>query len=176
MPRGRVPVGRGGTLVIGLLLLGVGAAITAVAYQRAQTRRCLGFFGADAARLVAAAPAVEIWTLEPGGESGALVAVARKDVSRAAGLVHMRRGLVEDANYAWDAGDPDPGTRLPAGRWDVALAFSDPDHPDRRAVVVVALGPADGPGWLAVVGRSGRVRLGRIAAGLRTWVEAAMRG
>ena len=53
-------------LVAGLLLMGVAAAITGVWFQRHQTRRCLEFYGAVAARSIAAAPRVELLTVQPG--------------------------------------------------------------------------------------------------------------
>lgn len=176
-------VGSGVRLVLGLLLLGVTAAVVGIWYQRGQTRRCLAFFGADAARMVASAPNVEIWSVRPGGSAGVLEAHDRADVSKAPGLVHLRRGLVEDANYRW----PDRATatdeRLPAEAWDTALVFSDPAA--GRGPVVLVIDLVDGPtpatgaggregetGNLAVVGRPGRIGLGRIARGLAVWLRS----
>lgn len=161
------PAARGRSLVVGLVLLGLAAAVTGIAYQRLQTRRCLDFYGPAAARLVASAPRVELLTLVPGGASGRLVATAVRDISAAKGLVHLRRGLVEDANFAWErAGD---GRRLPESAWDHAFVFSDPAEPAARVTLVIDLDPQGGS--LAVVGRPGRVGLGRIGRGLAKWVE-----
>lgn len=170
---GRVPSPAPGSsgrwLVVGLLALGVTAGITAIAFQLRQTGRCLAFYGPDVARSVSEAPVVELWRLAPTGEAGVLHATARYDVTHAPGLVHLRRGLVEDANFSWprDASAP---ARLPAGDWDVALVFSDPRRGGAAATVVFDL-PADGAsgGALAVVGRPGRIGLGRIAKGLARW-------
>jgi hypothetical protein len=114
---------RGSWLVAGLLLLGLAAAITGIWFQWQQTRRCLAFYGPAAARRIAASPAVELMLVQPGGQAGQLVAQTRIDVSKAAGLVHLRRGLVEDANFSWQTAGARPVTapesRLPAAAWDV---------------------------------------------------------
>lgn len=166
--------GSGSWLVVGLVALGVTAGATAIAYQRGQTRRCLAFYGSDVARRVAAASQVEVWTLEATATPGRLRAVGRRDVSRAPGLVHLRRGLVEDANFRWPAAGEGVRSRLPAQAWKVALVFRDPASPDDGAILVVDVAApgagADGAGWLAVVGRPGRIALGRIGAGLGKWL------
>lgn len=155
----------GGWIVGGLLALGIAMAVFAVWYQWGQTRRCLAFYGSEAAHRIQAAPRVELWRLEPGEaaarpESGD----RRPDVSRARGLVHLRRGLVEDANFAWDASPA-------AGRPDtaVALAFYDRIDDAEPGTVVVAHLDERG-GRLEVAGRPGALPLGRIAAGLRKWL------
>lgn len=177
--------GRGTRLVIGLLALGLAAAATGIWFQWQQTRRCLDFYGATAARRISAAPTVELWTLVPGSHPGRLRAFGRRDVSQARGLVHLRRGLVEDANFEWDASSGatgDLGGRLPDEAWTFALAFTDPAHPGGAATVVAFSVAADGASpshdggraAMAVVGRPGRVALGRIAAGLQRWVAATL--
>lgn len=158
---------RGRSLVVGLLLLGFAAAATGIAYQRMQTRRCLDFYGPEVARLVTAAPRVELLRLAPGRGAGRLVAGSARDVSTAKGLVHLRRGLVEDANFDWR--QPPDSARLPDGAWDLAFVFSDPENPRGHTTLVIDLD--DHGGSLAVVGRPGRVGLGRIARGLATWVN-----
>ena len=172
-------VGSGARLVIGLLVLGVTAGLVGIWYQRGQTRRCLAYYGPDAARMVTAAPVVELWTLGPGAEPGALVALKRADVSGAPGLVHLRRGLVEDANFRWQVGPSAVSGRLPAEAWDRALGFADPTTGRPPVVLVIDLAEAPGgtgegkgtAGNLAMVGRPGRIGLGRIAAGLATWLS-----
>lgn len=173
-------VGSGARLVVVLLVLGVTAGIVGVLYQREQTRRCLAFYGAEAARMVASAPVVELVTLGPGPEPGVLVALESADVSQAPGLVHLRRGLVEDANFRWEPPAETAEGRLPAGDWDRALVFSDPAAGRTTVALVIDLAPASGSpaegrsggGNLAVVGRPGRMGLGRIARGLATWLAA----
>jgi len=171
-------VGSGARLVIGLLLLGITAGIVGIWYQRGQTQRCLAFYGPEAARMVTSAPVVEVWALAPAAESGVLVALERADVSQAPGLVHLRRGLVEDANFRWQ-GRPSTGAgRLPAESWDRALVFADPAAGRPPVVLVIDLvegaSAAAGVGELgslAVVGRPGRIGLGRISRGLERWLR-----
>ena len=161
-----MPPSRGRSLVVGLVLLGLAAAATGIGYQRWQTVRCLEFYGPEVARLVASAPRVELLTLAPGAGPGRLVATMVRDVTNAKGLVHLRRGLVEDANFAWvDSAGP---ARRPDGAWDLALVFSDPAVPTARATLVVDLDEQGGS--LAVMGKPGRVGLGRIGRGLEKWV------
>lgn len=172
-------VGSGARLVVGLVVLGVTAGLVGIWYQRGQTRRCLAFYGPEAARMVTAAPVVELWTLAPAAEPGVLVALERVDVSHAPGLVHLRRGLVEDANFRWQPGPPVARERLPAGAWDRALVFSDPATGRPPVTLVIDLVEAPGGaggdqpavGSLAMVGRPGRIGLGRISGGLATWLS-----
>ena len=169
---------RGTWLVAALLLLGLAAAVTGIWFQWQQTRRCLDFYGPAAARRIAAAPTVELLLVQPGAEPGRLVARSRIDISKAPGLVHLRRGLVEDANFNWQgtdarasgagAGGAAP-ERLPLDAWDVALVFSEPLG---RTTLVIDLDPSRGS--LAAVGQPGRIGLGRIGPGLEKWVRSTV--
>jgi hypothetical protein len=191
--RGSAPTG--GWLVLGLVALATGLGVFAVWFQWGQTRRCLAFFGPVAARRIQSAARVELWTIAAEGDR--LRAVERLDVSQAPGLVHLRRGLIEDVNYGWDersdepeqsrrpdhAGDhPVPPRRphLPASAWDVAVAFCDlpPDAQPRLwqgelppTAATILVFDLDAGGAMTVVGQPGRVPLGRLRPGLRTWVE-----
>ena len=168
----------GSWLVTGLLSLGVAAAVGGIWFQRQQTRRCLEFYGPVAARRIAAAPRVELLAVRPGRGPHSLAVVSRLDVSRAAGMVHLRRGLVEDDNFIWrtpapagpanaEVGDAG-GDRRPPSAWDAAFVFRDPADGGETAVVV----DVDGnEAALAVVGQPGTIGLGRIAAGLKTWIR-----
>jgi hypothetical protein len=164
----------GTRLVLGLVLAGVGLALFAVWFQWGQTRRCLQFFGSSAARRIQVAPRVELWSLAADGTT--VRASSRLDVSRAPGLVHLRRGLIEDVNYRWDADGFRPAGPLPAEAWDDAIAFFDAAAGDAGVTVVAFdLDGPDGSGRQAVatvVGRAGRVALGPLAPGLRRWIEA----
>lgn len=160
---------RGTWLVAGLLLLGVAAAITGVWFQRHQTRRCLEFYGPAEARRITSAPAVELLLVQPGTGPGRLAAQTRIDVSKAPGLVHLRRGLVEDANFNWQAGGGAVPERLPLESWDVALVFSEPIG---STTLVIDFDPSGGA--LAVVGQPGRVGLGRIGPGLEKWIRSTL--
>ena len=169
---------RGTWLVAALLLLGLAAAVTGIWFQWQQTRRCLDFYGPAAARRIAAAPTVELLLVKPGQGSGRLVARSRIDISKAPGLVHLRRGLVEDANFNWQGTDARAGGggaggaatgRLPNESWDVALVFSEPLG---QTTLVIDLDPAGGS--LAAVGQPGRIGLGRIGPGLEKWVRSTV--
>lgn len=156
----------GGRVVAWLLALGVALAAFALAFQWRQTDGCLRFYGGDVARAITTAPHVELWHLAAGDRPGRLVVVAKCDVSRAAGLVHLRRGLVEDANFSGPSSDPRP---LPPAAWTVALAFGPAAGARPQAVVALALD--DEAAAACLVGRPGRLGIGRLKRGLRTWVE-----
>lgn len=169
---------RGTWLVAGLLLLGLAAAITGIWFQWQQTRRCLEFYGPAAARRIAAAPTVELLLVRAGTGASRLAAHTRIDVSKAPGLVHLRRGLVEDANFNWQGTDArDRGgeaggaaaARLPSAAWDVALVFSEPLG---STTLVIDFDSAGGA--LAVVGQPGRIGLGRIGPGLEKWIRSTL--
>lgn len=181
-------VGHGRLLVVGLLLLGVTAAVGAIWFQRHQTRRCLAFYGPIAARRITSAAGVDLLGVQPGGGPRRLAASTRVDVSKAPGLVHLRRGLVEDANFTWDAARVEAGVEPPVERamrggrqgdgpsrpldcWDAALVFTDRDG--GQTTLVVDLDPHAGA--LAVVGQPGWIGLGRIGRGLDTWIRDTMR-
>jgi len=200
-PAANATPGGGTRLVVGLLALATALAMFAVWFQWRQTRRCLEFYGAEQARRIQSSPRVELWLLANGGVNGReppdgldgkahcgsperleLRPSRRLDVSRAKGLVHLRRGLVEDANFVWkgvDSGTSD-------GCWDVALAFFDSEAAAvPECVVLVAFAPpavdggpgsAAAPGRLAILGRPATLPLGRIEAGLRTWINATLAG
>jgi len=152
-----------------LLLLGLAAAITGIWFQRHQTRRCLEFYGPAEARRIATAPTVELLLVQPGTGPGRVATHTRIDVSKAPGLVHLRRGLVEDANFNWKASDGVVPERLPSESWDVALVFSEPLG---RTTLVIDFDPSGGA--LAVVGQPGRIGLGRIGPGLEKWIRSTV--
>ena len=171
---------RGTWLVSGLLLLGLAAAITGIWFQWQQTRRCLAFYGPASARRIAAAPAVELLLVRAGKGPGQLVAQTRIDISKAPGLVHLRRGLVEDANFNWQASGGAVPERLPLDGWDVAIVFietggtrSAAEPTDQgRTTLVIDFDPSGGS--LAVVGQPGRIGLGRIGPGLEKWIRSTL--
>jgi len=181
---GAVGTPRGTWLVAGLLLLGLAAAATGIWFQWQQTRRCLAFYGPAAARRIAAAPTVELLLVQPGAVAGRLAALQRIDVSKAPGLVHLRRGLVEDANFNWQASDGAAAERLPSNAWDVALVFTEPggsrsapesgdqSGDQSHTTLVINFDPSGGS--LAMVGKPGRIGLGRIGAGLEKWIRATL--
>lgn len=162
------PSRSGRYLVAGLLVLGACLGVFAVVFQWSQTNRCLDFYGAAAARAIVTAPHVELWRLDVAPATGTIAAVERCDVSRAPGLVHLRRGLVEDANFDWR---PAAGGRLPASAWDVAIAFA--PAADAAPTAILVVGGAAGRRQVCLVGRPGRAGLGRLEKGLATWIADA---
>ena len=156
--------------MLGLLLLAICLGLFAVWFQWGQTRRSLEFLGPVAAGRIQEAAIVELWSLVPA--DGRLRGVDRLDISRAPGLVHLRRGLVEDVNYKWPAaGGSGAGSgqaRLPAAAWDVALAFRDYSGDSEATILAFDL---DGAGAMTLVGHAGRVELGRLGPGLQRWIE-----
>ncbi len=167
---GGPPASMGGRIVVGIVLLAAALAAFAVWFQWNQTRRCLALYGPERARAIQTAPRVERWRLTVDPQSGRPLVAERQDLSNAPGLVHLRRGLVEDANFAW----PDAaGDRLPAAAWDEALVFYTSAVPTPAVILAVDL---DDGGWLTAVGRPGRVGLGRLRKGLQTWIDATRPG
>lgn len=165
--------------MLGLVLLALGLAGFAVWFQWGQTRRCLSFYGPAVARSIQAAPRVELWSLAADGPS--VLSTSRLEISRAPGLVHLRRGLLEDVNFRWDAtfqqphgGGDEADGRLPPGAWDEAIAFFAGDNASIPAAVVAF--DLDEPGFATLVGRPGRIILGPIAPGLRKWIAATKSG
>ena len=163
----------GRRVVAAIVLLGLCLAGFAFWFQWRQTRRCLGFLGADVAREISRAERVELWRLGSGGRPRRLTATAWHDVSRAPGLVHLRHALVEDASYVWSAVPPDAGSGpQPVQEWGTALAFFSRRGVDVPAAVLVF---DDRFGTMTVVGRPGRVSLGRLGSGLDRWVRLVTR-
>ena len=172
---------RGVFVVIGLLLLGLIAASSAILFQRNQTRRCLEFFGISAAHQINHSLHVELWQLNPNRQSSELIEqnpLRILDISKARGLVHLRRGLVEDANYDWSIVDEknatdEHSTWTTCPTWEWALVFSNVSTHgttnDGATVLVLDLTHASGS--LAVVGRPGRIGLGWLRSGLATWIQ-----
>ncbi len=172
----------GRVAVLLMVGLGAGLALFGILHQRNQTVRCLRFLGASAAGRIAASSHVELLRLHPGQHEGRLMAVERWDISSARGVVHLRRGLVEDANYDWSARDDDrsdAGGRLPVAAWRWGIAFADSVGADGAiradGATILAFAPGEegrsATGWMTLVGAAGRVRLGRIDRGISTWIE-----
>lgn len=106
-------------------------------YYYDQQRRPMALWGPGAARLIAQAPHVEAWQLADPQDPAAGEAIdgvletmivggqrlrvaARRDASQAPGLSHLRKALMNDGCFAWDA--KKPGQAIP---WRYALRFTD---------------------------------------------------
>jgi hypothetical protein len=117
-------------LVIALTAAGLAAASVAVWYQHRQTRRALDLWGAAAAQSIERAAVVELVELEDGGRAGGSSAVGIWDaekainISRARGLLHFRRSLLQDANFDWNSAKT---PTVSNSEWDYAVRFSDED-------------------------------------------------
>ena len=123
---------RSGTLVIvAIVLVGVSAAAFSVWYQQHQSQRSLQFWGAENARLIARAPVAEALRLDLSPEEsdcpdklevlrGTICVERRREVSRAPGFSNIRRGLLQDASFDWDAVPPDN-----ALSWEFGLRFEE---------------------------------------------------
>lgn len=161
-PSGGGPTGAGSRVVLAMVGLAAALAVFAVWFQWRQTHRCLAFYGPTVAEAIQKAPRVEVWDLQPSGDR--VRAMRTRDISTAAGLVHLRHGLVEDANFSWRQEAAAP---LPPAAWDRGLAFFDAEGSTPAAVLAI---DAEGEGWLTVVGQPGRIGLGRIRRGLHAWL------
>jgi hypothetical protein len=109
---------RGKYIVLAVLLLAVLLAVGNMAYQTWSARRAIAHWGHDAAQLILTAPRVDVLRLR--SSSLPLDAAATVDATHARGLLHVRRGLVNDALYAWDSPPVNP-------TWHYALRFRDGD-------------------------------------------------
>ena len=91
-------------------------------------------------------------------------------------MVHLRRGLVEDANFYWVTKDKTEQMPLPDAAWDVALVFDTKQNSvTEQTVVVIDFAENSQEANLTVAGRPGRVALvAEMAKGLKTWVESTM--
>lgn len=167
----RIGNGRlGSWLVAGIVAVAAALAAFALWFQWQQTRRCLAVYGPEAAGHIQSADRVELWELDPQVAIGRIEPLERRDISAAKGLVHLRRGLVEDANFAWTN---DPVAHASTRSWRAAIAFIPTAAGDGDGTVLLL--DLDGsPGVIGIAGRPGELRLGRIGPGLRKWLAEAL--
>lgn len=132
VPRRMATSGRWAILII--VVLALAAATFSWTYRRYSVRRSMAFWGPAASEAIARAQHVELLRLAPlGAESRAgqseSVAVpggrrrvaARRDISHAPGLSHLRNALLRDASYAWQE-----APRKEPIVWDYAVRFRGP--------------------------------------------------
>jgi hypothetical protein len=112
----------GAILVLLLLAAGLTAAGAAIWHQYRQTRRALEYWGTEVADLIGNASSVELATWQPpSADARSNQADPQRpwfDISKARGLVHFRRSLLEDENFVWD--DTPPARDI---EWDYAVRF-----------------------------------------------------
>ena len=126
---------RGKLAILAMLALAVAATGFAIWYQRQMTFHVLRWAGPASARCISRAERVEYLELRPsatGSEKDPgdtlslphtqLVITRRTDISKAAGLVHLRHALLQNASYDWQV----PADR--SGSWQFALRFVDGQH------------------------------------------------
>ena len=112
---------RGKAIIIGMLSLALAATAFGIWYLRGLSQRSLGYWGPEVSDLISRAPQVEVMQLPDG---------LWEDISQARGLINLRRALVADASYDWEATSAQPL------RWHYALRFRDDG---REAVLVFSL-------------------------------------
>jgi len=118
---------QGQWLIVGMLTLALTAAGFAWWWNVRQTRRCLQFWGPEAALRIANAPKSEVLrfdepqdvtesplSAEPSSEP--LVV----DISHARGFSNVRRLMVQDRSFDWATERP-----VPTPGWTLALRFDD---------------------------------------------------
>lgn len=121
--------------IIGVFVIALAGALGSWWYHGQLQRRAISLWGGDVAELIQTAPRVELLKLEPTSDDAAnddremleaaglkLMVVQRRDLSRAAGLIHLRHSLISDKSYLWSASPADCQPR-----WRYALRFSDGD-------------------------------------------------
>lgn len=157
-------------VIVAMFVLAVAAATTAIWYLRGLSRRTVEQWGPAAGQLILQAPHIEAWLLEPVGEEEAppaaaidvegqhLAVVERRDISQAPGITNVRRALMNDASYAWDASTRD------APRWTHALQFSEAD---RKATLLFSHNPPQ----VMLLDDDRPLSPHRIASGLHVFLE-----
>lgn len=121
--------------IAAMLVVAVAAAVYAIWHLRGLSRRSVEYFGSSAGQLILQAAHIEAWRLKPAdqldaastletisGEGAKLGIIERRDVSEAPGITNVRRGLMNDASYDWDASNAE------SPQWSHALRFSDGNH------------------------------------------------
>ncbi|MEX2113919.1 MAG: hypothetical protein WD845_12085 [Pirellulales bacterium] len=130
---------RGKLVIIAIVGVGLLAASLSVLYHRQSGRQVLELWGTETALLVARAQEVRVLELRSAdaaapldgdtpiqrlGIGGRFYLVAKaKDAAEARGLSNIRRAMVLDASYDWNAAGE---TNVPT--WQYAMEFSEAGH------------------------------------------------
>ena len=104
---------RGKGVILAIFGVALVTSTAAITYLSNQGRRALDYFGPQRVQRILQAPIVVIANQDA-------ETVAWRDISQARGLTNVRRVLVSDASYDWQAPLP-----VDAPAWDVALRFCD---------------------------------------------------
>src|SRR5262245_41294466 len=114
---------RGKLIVLAILLLAVGLAVVNMIVQTRASGRAVAHWGPEASHLILSAGGAEILKLEPvlpdspvkpkteylDTSAQRFAIVRRRDISQAPGVLHVRRALVADSLYDWEAASAVPG-------------------------------------------------------------------
>lgn len=180
----RSTVASGKYAIIAIAVLAISLASAGIWYRYRLQQRPLEYWGTGTAQLLLTAPEVEALLLtplepslpEPGVElpetftadDRSWVVVARRNISRAPGFSHVRRSLMIEGSYDWDA--PQPSEPLD---WRYALIFRGA-APFGEETVVLLTAEGDrlaecSPLTLTRPGHTANVR--PVAKALRTFLE-----
>ncbi len=111
-------VGKMTTLVI-FAMAAVVAAGT-LWYQHRVSYKVLEIWGSDAAALILQSPEAETLEFDSSAGLEAAAVFHRRGVTETRGLNHIRRALVQDSTYDWDAAPPQKPVL-----WQAAIRFLD---------------------------------------------------
>jgi hypothetical protein len=110
----------GKLLILAMLAAGVLAAASSWLFRFGATHEAAQYWGPEAVRLIRDAPNVELVELDPAAES--FQVAARRNISAAPGMTHLRHALLEDRSFhSFDV----PLVTPPAWHW--AIEFRDGD-------------------------------------------------
>lgn len=142
-PEVRMTTASGRYAIIAIAVLAIGGALFNWTYQRELHRRSLELWGAELARLIVQAPEVEAMRLTPADASDAAPAADEQPAeiisvdggawrvvdrvrietpSQAPGSTHLRRSLVNDKSFDWEAAGDDCQPD-----WQYAVRFREGD-------------------------------------------------
>lgn len=115
----------GKLVIIAIVVVALTAALTSWWFRYNATNQSVRFWGAQTAALIRDAPIVEVyeWSSAPTAafqtrfSQSYLDRANGRDISKTAGLTHLRNALLEDRSYQW------PAEPLVAGSWGWVLVF-----------------------------------------------------
>lgn len=108
--------GIGKITVVGMVLVAVAVGGWTVWFQHQRSRAVLDFWGPASARLISAAPVVEITA----GSPAQSVSPSASEISRAKGMQNIRHALIQSETFLWDT-----RTSGNLADWDYSLQFRD---------------------------------------------------
>jgi hypothetical protein len=128
----------GKIVIISIVVIALTAAGTSWWYRYSATSQSATFWGAQTAALIRDAPIVELYewrsvptvAFQSRFSQSYLDRANGRDISKIAGLTHLRNALLEDRSYKW------PAEPLVPGSWGWVLVFR--DHRGRAAILFFA--------------------------------------